>query len=176
MYSKVLEVSVTESEIIIGMTIDDLLLFDKHIYTAVKKGYNFSNMILSNIKGANTETYISLFKCYVRPILKYGAVIYMPHYMSLIDAIENVQRNFTKKLPGLCNMTYLQCLNVCNIESLEERRIKIDLIWMYKILHNLISINLGNNIKLSVNSNIRGNMYKLYKCNFRLDIKVFFLQ
>ena len=29
--------TVTESEIILGMTIDDLLLFDKHIYTAVKK-------------------------------------------------------------------------------------------------------------------------------------------
>ena len=118
-------------------------------------------MISSNIKGANIEMYISLFKCYVRPILEYDAVIYMPHYIYLIDAIEKVQKNFTKKLPGFCNMTYLQCLNVCNIESLEERRIKIDLIWMYKILHNLISINLGNNIKLSVNSNTRGNMYKL---------------
>ena len=29
--------TVTESEIILGMTIDDLLLFDKHIYTTVKK-------------------------------------------------------------------------------------------------------------------------------------------
>ena len=52
-------------------------------------------------------------------------------------------------------MTYLQRLNLFNIESLEERRIKIDLIWMYKILHSLISINLDNNIKLSVNSNTR---------------------
>ena len=94
--------------------------------------------------------------------------------MYLIDAIEKVQRNFTKKLPGLCNMTYLQRLNVCNVESLEERRIKIDLLWMYKILHNLISINLGNNIKLSVNSDTKGNMYKLYRCNFCLDVKKFF--
>ena len=106
----------------------------------------------------------------VRPIFEYGAVI----YMYLIDAVKKVQRNFTKKLSGLCNMTHLQRLNVCNIESLEERRIKIDLIWMYKILHNLISINLGNNIKLSVNSNNRGNMYKLYKCNFRFDVKNYF--
>ena len=168
--------TVTESEIILGMTFDDLLLFDKHIYVAVKKGYNFSNMILSNIKGANVETYIFLFKCYVRPILEYVAVIYMPHYMYLIDAIEKLHRNFTKKLPGLSTMIYLQRLNVCNIESLEERRIKINLIWMCKILHNLISINLGNNIKLSVNSNTRGNMYKPYKCNFRLDVKKYFLQ
>ena len=68
----------------------------------------------------------------------------------------------------------MQRLNVYNIKSLEERRIKIDLIWMYKILHSLISINLGKNIKLSVNSNTRGNVYKLYKCNFRLDVKKYF--
>ena len=96
--------------------------------------------------------------------------------MYLIDAVEKVQINFTKKLTGLCDMTYLQRLNVYNIESLKERRIIIDLIRMYKILHNLISINLGNNIKLSVNSNTRDKMYKLYKYNFRLDVKSIFLQ
>ena len=35
-------------------------------------------------------------------------------------------------------------------------------------------INLGNNIKLSVNSNTRDNMYKMYKCNIRLDLKKYF--
>ena len=33
----------------------------------------------------------------------------------------------------------LEC--VCNIESHEEHRIKIDLMWMYKILLNLMCIN-----------------------------------
>ena len=80
----------------------------------------------------------------------------MPHNMNLIDTIEKVQRNFIMKLPGLCDMTYLQRLNICKIESLEECRFKIDLTWMYKILHNLICINLGNNIKLTVNNNTIG--------------------
>ena len=120
--------TVTESEIILGMTIENLLLFDEHIYSVVQIRYNINNMILLNIKDGNTETYISLFKCYVRPILKYSSVIYMPLYFHLIDAIEKMQRNYTKKLPGLCNMTYLQRWNVCNFESLEERRIKTHLI------------------------------------------------
>ena len=38
--------------------------------------------------------------------------------MYLINAIDKVQRNFTEKLPDLCNMAYLLCLNVCKIESL----------------------------------------------------------
>ena len=66
--------TVNESEIILGMTIDDLLFFDKHIYTAVKKGYNF-NMILSNIKGVNIETYISLFKCYVKKGYNFNMIL-----------------------------------------------------------------------------------------------------
>ena len=53
--------TVTESKIILGMTIDDLLHFDKHVYAADKKGYNFSKMILSNNEGANIETYIYLY-------------------------------------------------------------------------------------------------------------------
>ena len=42
---------------------------------------------------------------------------------------------------------------------------------MYKILQNQMCINLSNNIKLFVNCNTRGSMYKLYKFNFRLDAK-----
>ena len=58
---------------------------------------------------------------------------------------------------------WLRRLNVCNIESLEEYSIKIDLILMNKLLHYLNNcINLGNNIKLSVSSDTRCDMYKLY--------------
>ena len=71
-------------------------------------------------------------------------------------------------------MTCLQRLNVSSIESLEERRTRTDLIWMYKILHCLMFINLDNAIKLSVNSNTRVNMYKLYKFNFLLDVNKYF--
>ena len=56
--------------------------------------------------------YVSLFKCYIRPILENGLVVYMPHYICLIEALKKEQRNFTKKLPGLCNTIYMQRLNV----------------------------------------------------------------
>ena len=42
--------------------------------------------------------------------------------MYLIN-LKNVQRNFTKRLPALCNLKYVDRLKICDIESLELRRI-----------------------------------------------------
>ena len=39
---------------------------------------------------------IKLYKCFVRPVLEYASVVFSPHYISLINLIENVQRRFTK--------------------------------------------------------------------------------
>ena len=47
--------------------------------------------------------------------------------MYLIDIIENVQRNFTKRLAGLANLSYVDRLNVCNLDPLELRIIRMDM-------------------------------------------------
>ena len=48
--------------------------------------------------------------------------------MYLNNLLENVQRNFTKKLPGLCNLNYIDRLRICNIESLELRKLRSDIV------------------------------------------------
>ena len=57
-----------------------------------------------------------------------------------IDRIENVQRTLTKYLPGLYNMSYASRMNILNLESLEYRRIKGDLLSMLKIVNDLVHI------------------------------------
>jgi hypothetical protein len=152
-----------------------MLLFDKHIYNAIRKASNICNMIISNIKNVNIDTYITLFKCYVRPVLDYSSVVYSPHHLYLINAIERVQRYFTKRLPGLFNIPYLQCLNICNIDLLETRRIKTDLIMLYKVLHGVVCCNnIRDNIMLSTVTNTRGNKYKLMKNCVKRDVKKYF--
>ena len=63
-----------------------------------------------------------------------------PRYKQDIDLIELVQRRFTKRLPGCSNYTYNERLTLLNLPSLELRRLRLDLIWCYKILFGLISI------------------------------------
>ena len=81
-----------------------------------------SNLILSNINRINTEIYISLFNIYVRPIPEYCSILYSFHHLYLIDTIENVQRRYTKRLPNLYNLSYLQSLNACKTDSWELHR------------------------------------------------------
>ena len=57
-----------------------------------------------------------------------------------IFCIEKVQRSFTKRLPGLNNLTYRERLVVTNLDSLEVRRLRVDLIMCYKIVFRLINV------------------------------------
>ena len=120
---------------------------------------------------------IQLYTAYSRPFPDYASVIYSPHFMYLIDAIESVQRHFIKQLRGLKDMSYTNKLNICNIEFLEIRRLHTDLITLYKIIYSFIDC---NNISFNFNSicnqgnRTRGNSYKLIKNRIRLNIRKFF--
>ena len=69
---------------------------------------------------------------YVRPILEYNSVVWSPYGKHDIDAIERVQRRFTKRLRGYGSHSYSERLRLLELPSLELRRLRIDLIWCYK--------------------------------------------
>ena len=136
-----------------------------------------SNLILANFYQCNNKILTNLFKCYVRPILEYGSIIFSPRCIYLIDLIEHVQRNFTKHLHGLKNKSYNDRLKICGLELLECCRVQKDLIFLYKILNNLVLLNFDNdfimccNVRLNVC--IRGNNINL-KNSFYLNIRKYF--
>jgi len=53
--------------------------------------------------------YCSLSACiltYVSPLLEYNIIVWSPYHQCDIVAIENVQRRFTKRLPGFAEHSY----------------------------------------------------------------------
>jgi hypothetical protein len=52
-----------------------------------------------------------------------------------------VQRNFSKRIPSLSSLKYLERLALLNLEPLELRRLRFDLTYYYKVLHNLTPLN-----------------------------------
>ena len=59
---------------------------------------------------------------------------------TLIDELESIQRNCTKKLFGLEHLTYIDCLRVLNADTLEIRRLEADLLVYYKMFHKLVDL------------------------------------
>jgi hypothetical protein len=77
------------------------------------------------------------FVTYIRPILEYNSVVWNPHLIHLTDLIENVQRNFSKRIPSLSSLSYPERLALLDLEPLELRRLRFDLIYYFKVFNHL---------------------------------------
>ena len=77
------------------------------------------------------------YKSLVRPLLEYANAVWCPYLRKHIDAIENVQKHYTKHILELKDMNYQERLLNLGVPSLEFRRIRGDLIKTYKICHKI---------------------------------------
>jgi len=62
---------------------------------------------------------------------------WMPHYQKDVEALERVQRWFTRTLPGLHGIGYEERLNKLGFFLLEKQRLRGDLIEVYKIMRGI---------------------------------------
>jgi hypothetical protein len=122
----------------------------------------------------SSKTSAKEFTVYVRPLVEYCSPIWSPSLLGDIDNLEAVQRRFTKRLPGLKNLEYATRLKTLGLDSLEVRRLRADLILIYKIIFGHIDISSKDFFTLNTN-NLRGHKYKLFVQRSNLDIRKHFL-
>jgi len=77
-------------------------------------------------------------------ILEYCSVPWNPMLEKDIETLEEVQRRFTKRIPGLQDLTYCQRLARSKLDSFELRRIRLDLIFTYKLVFGLTELKLSD--------------------------------
>jgi len=96
-----------------------------------------------------------------------------PSAVTDITKIESVQRSITKRLPGLKSLSYSKRLEVLGIDSLQVRRLRCDLIYVYKMLFGLVDLNFNDyfTLKLSSRPTTRGHDYKLFLNFSRLNVR-----
>jgi hypothetical protein len=82
-----------------------------------------------------------LYKSFVRPQLEYCVQIWNPYLKKDIGTIEAVQRRASKLVPELKKLSYCQRLDALNWTSLETRRLRGDLIEMFKLVKGLDKVN-----------------------------------
>ena len=73
------------------------------------------------------------------------------------NLLESVQRKFTKRIPGLRNLSYEARLNELGLETLELRRMYNDLPVCYKIMHGSMDLSIEQFFAFSIDNRVRGN-------------------
>ena len=74
----------------------------------------------------------------VRSQLEYCCPLWHPHKVGDIQKLENIQRNFTRKIYGLSRLHYWDRLKALNLMSLQRRRERYIVLHMWKILNDQI--------------------------------------
>ena len=97
-----------------------------------------ANWILGAFKCRSADTLLTLYKALVRPILEYCSAVWSPTLLGEIAQLEQVQRNFTRRILGCQKLGYWERLAVLNLQSLQRRRERYQVILMWKIYNGLV--------------------------------------
>ena len=84
--------------------------------------------------------------------------------------LKNVQRRATRLVSSLLGLTYENRLRALGIPTLEYRRLRADVVEVYKILHQIDRIDPNKFLTMS-NLPKRGNSLKIFKRRSRLKVR-----
>lgn len=122
--------------------------FDEHMKVKIAKCNKMSGYILRTFITREQQPLMSLFKSLVIPIMDYCSVVWNPHKRKDIQAIEKIQRNFTRRIKNLSDVNYHQRLKYLHIYSMERRRERYELLYIFKIIKHQVP-NIGLKWKFS---------------------------
>ncbi len=153
----------------LGILMNNDLKFNQHFKNMCSSANIQSNLIYKCFYTRRPEFLTQMFKVFVRPKLEYASSVWNPSYLKDIDLIEQVQRRFTKRIPGMSHVPYTQRLEHLELESLELRRIHIDLHYVYKLLNQLVDSSYQQFFE-TTNLATRNNSLPLRKPWFNKDV------
>ena len=119
----------------LGVTVSADTTVSKKCGLAAAKGNQMLRLIRRNIIYMDKTLIIALYKAIVRPHLEYCIQAWRPYHKKDIDKLERVQRRATKLIQGLKHLCYERRLLECRLTTLETRRLRGDLLEVFKILN-----------------------------------------
>ena len=166
------EITKSTEEKDLGITIDNKLKFQQHISIQVKKANQKLGIIYRSFSHMDKEMFLVLYKSLVRPHLEYGSTVWSVICKKDAIIIENVQRRATKMLPSIQNLSYTERLRYLGLPTLQYRRIRADLVEVYKIINNVDKIDSSKLFPRPVTVT-RGHKHKIFKKHCRTNIRKF---
>ena len=144
--------------------IDDGLTWDEQINSVTARARRVCGWMLSVFYSRDKHVMITLFNSLVRTKLEYCDIIWSPYKTKDINKIEGIQRYFTCKINGMKEYNYWDRLKKLDIMSLQRRRERNKIIYLWKIKNgvnpNSVSITFKENKRLNSEKAVLGSLPK----------------
>jgi len=122
----------------LGVNFDSRLKFHKHIGDKINKAYPFLGIIKRNSTYLDKDAFITLYKALVRLHLEDAVQLWSPYTVAYIKKIEKVQMRATKLITCIKHLIYAERLSYLNLPTLHYRRLRGDMIMVFKIVTGII--------------------------------------
>ena len=133
-----------ENEITEKQTVKDLGIlmsnsgeFKDHISKVVSTVRDISAWILRSFKSRSPTLMLQLWKSMVIPHLDYCSQLWNPHSVSAIQQLEELQRSYVRRIGGYRHMDYWDALKKLGLYSLQRRRERYQIIYVWTILEGI---------------------------------------
>jgi len=148
----------------LGVIISGDLKVSSQCVNAASKANKVLGMVKRQFKNLDKASFLILYKGFIRPHIEYAVQAWSPYLKKDIEHLEKVQRKATKLGKGLELLPCEKRLEALKLTTLEKRRLRGDLIEVFKLLTGRENIDHTHLFQLDDTSyNTRGHKYKLKK-------------
>ena len=156
----------------LGVLIQDNLKVSDQCQKAANNANRILGMINRTFNHKSKHLVGTLYISLVRPHLDYCAQAWRPFLRKDIDLLEKVQRRASRMVQEFRGWSYDQRLDSLGWSTLEDRRLRGDMIQVFKLVKgfDIVAPNTFFNVSTT---GLRGHTFKLYKSGFSTNIGKF---
>ena len=122
----------------LGLLLSNNLSWSAHISSVCNKARQVLGLLYRRFySSTNPDALKQLYLSLVRPHLEYGCQVWDPHLVKDKMDLEGVQKFALRLAAHQWDRNYQDLLELFQVPSLEERRLKLKLGLLFKIVHNL---------------------------------------
>ena len=121
----------------VGININYTLKSANHCSEIAKRANAILGQLCRSFHYRDRFTFINLYKTYVRCHLEYCSPAWSPSSQSDIDILERVQKRAVGMVSGLISASYEDKIKELGLQTLAQRRERIDMIQTFKILNRV---------------------------------------